>query len=421
MSNKRIVDLLQNLLLLLLTASAIYLLTCFPMLDGVVTGKMQELLARPSHTVQQTGDVSAAVTSVHLVVTDQYEYGRYAALNFAVNGAEFQSLAPVFREAIGSAAAGEVASDDEFQAALTLPGIYMDLKTSLPMDIVSAWLGEAFRGDDPVRGIGLVTTGETASLYLCGDEGEITRCATALTSAAVSQLTAGFAPNGGRFAFETDYKTLKPYTVLVQEVPNASDLQPRIPAEFNAYNLLTALEFNAHTTSRYFESSGVEVVLQSPLTLRIGTDGSVNFSTDGEVPRGIYQLTSAGTVPGAQEALQGACLIAQTLCEATNSAPLSLDSVERTERGWIVTFCYQVDGIRVYLGRDRTALRVVIDGNAVTSFDFFCRSYLPVERSDMLLPPSMAVAIASMNKDAELVLAYVDGDAETLSTRWFVQ
>lgn len=421
MSNKRIVDLLQNLLLLVLTASAVYLLTRFPMLEGAVTGKMQELLARPSHTVQQSGDVSTAVTSVHLVVTDHLEYGRYVGLNSQVSGADFQRLAPVFREAIGSAAAGEVVSDEEFQAAMTLPGIYVDLKTNLPMDIVSAWLGEQFDGEDPVRGVGLVTTGETASLYLYGADGEIVRCTTALTSAAVSQLTAGFAPNGGRFAFETDYETLEPYTVLVQEVSNVPDLQPRIPVEFNAYNLLTALEFNAHTTSRYFESSGVEVVIQSPLTLRIGTDGSVNFSTDGEVPRGIYQLTAADTVPAVQEVLQGACVIAQTLCEATNAAPLSLNSVERTEQGWIVTFCYQVDGIRVHLGRDRDALRIVIDGNTVTSFDFFCRNFLPVERGEMLLPPSMAVAIASLHEDAELVLAYVDGDAELLSARWFVR
>lgn len=423
MSNKRIVDFFQNLILVALAVSALYLLTRFPMMDGAVKGKMKEFLVGQDSAVQQTAEISGAVSAVHLVVTDQYEYGRYACLNVASNGVEFQRLAPLFREAIGSATVGEGVSGEAFRAALEQPCIYMDLGTALPISVISAWLGEtdADMGDGEVRSLVLAATEETAELYLVEGDGDALRCTSALTSNAVRELTATFAPNDGRFAFETGYETLSPYAILIQESPAAVMLTAALPSEYTAYNLLTALEFNAHTMSRYNESSGVEVVMQSPLTLRIGMDGSVNSSADGDVPQGIYRLSCAGETPTAKEALQSACTIVHALREGTNAAEMTLDAVKRTENGWIITFNYHVGGIRVDLGEDRDALRVVISGDTVTSFDFICRSYTPLEQTSDLLPPDMAAAIASMHRGVELTLAYVDNGAGTLDARWFAR
>lgn len=421
MNNKRLVDFIQNLTLLLLTASAIYLLTCFPMLDGVLTGKVQNFLTRPDSSMQQSSDITAAIGRVHLVVTDQFEYGRYSNLNIMTDEAEFQRLVPLLREAIGSAAAGEPVTKEDFRAALELPGIYVDLTVSLPTNVIAAWLKESYAGEGDVRAFGLFATGETAVLYLCAGDGGISRCTTALTSAAVREMTAMFAPNGGRFAFESEYETLAPYTVLSQDVPSVSDLQVSIPAGYTAYNLLTALEFNAHTTSRYHESSGVEVVMQSPLTLRIGSDGTVRYSTDGGVPPGLYRVACAGTVPTAQEALQNACAIARVLCTGTGAGNLSLDSVKQTEQGWIITFYYQINGFRIHLAGDREALRIVISGDEVVNFEFYCRNYTMLEQSAVILPPSMATAIAARYEGAELALAYVDNGTDLLSAQWLAQ
>lgn len=423
MSNKRIVDFLQNLILLALTALAVYLLTCFPMIDGTVTGKVQKFLIGPDSEVRQMADIADIVSEVHLMVTNQYEYGRYACLNVATDGADFQRMAPLFREAIGSAAAGEVVSDEVFRAALEQPGIYVDLRTALPVAVVSAWLGENGGDTDyrKVRAIGLVAEKKMAALYFLNDGGEARRCVSALTSNAVRELVASFAPNDGRFAFESGDDALTPYTILVRDNPTAAVLQASLPAEYTSYNLLTALEFNAHTTSRYYESSGVEVVMQSPVTLRIGVDGSVNSSTDGEFPGGLYRLACAGAVPTVREALQSAYTIARVLREGTHAAELTLDTVERTARGWIITFYYHVNGVRVYLREDKDALRVEISGDTVVSFDFVCRSYTPQEQNSELLPPDMAVAIASMHKGTELVLAYVDNGADTIDAQWLAR
>lgn len=421
MFRKRLVNFLQNVILIALAASAVYLLMQFPMLDDAMAGQMQALLASPDSSTAQSGELSSAIAAVHLVVTNENEYGRYTHLYTATDSVDFQSVAPLFREAIGSAAAAETVTEKEFREALATPGIYVDLVTALPMSVVAAWLGENYASDESVRALALVAARETAILYLYGENGHMMRCTSALTSTAVRESTAAFAPNGGQFAFESDYATLAPYTILVQESPPAVNVSASLPAGYTAYNLLTALDFNAHTTARYYESSGVEVVVQSPLTLRIGTDGTVEYRADGTVPVGLYRINCLGEIPTAQEALRGVLAIAQALREGTNASELTLDKMEQTEQGWIVSLRYHADGVPVRLAEEQAALRVVVTGTVVTEFSYYCRTYTPLDEQTLLLPPTMAAAIASMRNQAELVLAYVDNGADTLAARWLTQ
>ena len=64
------------------------------------------------------------------------------------------------------------------------------------------------------------------------------------------------------------------------------------------------------------------------------------------------------------------------------------------------------------------ALSVTITGRTVTAFTYRCRSYTLTEQESTLLPPAMAIAIASLRPDTGLSLSYVDNGAETLSARW---
>ncbi|MBR3703963.1 MAG: hypothetical protein IKM11_00525, partial [Oscillospiraceae bacterium] len=299
MNKKVIVDFLQNITLLTLAFTAVLLLMRFPMLDGVIGGKMREILSVPESSVQRSVDLSGAITSVHLVVTDETEFGRYTQINASSAGAEFQKVEPLLRGAIGSATAGREATHAEFRTALETPGIYVDLMTELPISVVAAWLGETFDGEDSIRALALTTARETALLFFLRGDGSIIRCECALTSSAVREVTAVFPQNGGEFAYESEYDTLSPYTVLVQTVNDATQMDASIPAGYSAYNLLTALNLNAHTNSRYFESSGTEVVMQAPHFLWIGTDGTVHYSSDGEVTDQMYRIACAGEVPSA--------------------------------------------------------------------------------------------------------------------------
>ena len=247
------------------------------------------------------------------------------------------------------------------------------------------------------------------------------RCECALTSSAVREVASEFQPNGGQFAYESEYTGLAPYTVFVQKVDSVVQLGGSIPAGYSAYNLLTAMNLNAHTNSRYFESSGTEVVMQAPHFLWIGTDGAVHYSSDGEVSDPLYQITCENGDPDAVEVLQGVCRLATALSSGTAAAPLSLEYMERTDAGWIVTFGYRYGGICVRQGDERAALRVVVTGDIITEFDYYCRAYTPLQENVVLLPASMAVAIASTHSGGELTLAYVDDGVNVYGAHWFAQ
>ena len=421
MNKKIIVNFFQNIALVVLSVTAVLLLMQFPMLDGVISGQMRALLSAPENSEQKNVDLSTAITAVHLVVTDAMEFGRYTQINAPSEGAEFQRLEPLLRGAIGSAATGREATHAEFRTALKSPSVYVDLTAVLPVSVVAEWLGEEFDGEYEIRALALTTVRETALLFFLCADGTIVRCESALTSSAVREVAGVFSPNGGQFGYESGYDTLAPYTVLVQKMNAMTQMSASIPAGYSAYNLLTALNFNAHSNSRYFESSGTEVVMQAPHFLWIGTDGAVHYSSDGEVTDGLYRIACAGENPTAVEALRGAYVLACALSEGVDAAPLSLDSVEKTETGWIVNFCYRLNGVCVRLSDERQALKVVVQGDTIAEFDYFCRVYEPTQESVVLLPPAMAVAIASMHDGAELTLAYVDNGAGVHGAGWFAK
>lgn len=421
MNKKAFINFLQNLTLLALTFTAMLLLTRFPMLDGALSGRVRELLSVPEKKVQSSFDMTSAITTVHFAVTDDSEYGRYTEINAATDSAEFLKLSPILRAAVGSAIPGRAATQAELRTALETPGIFVDLTTVLPVTVVAAWLGEEFEGEENIRSLALTTVRETAILFFILDDGSVMRCECALSSSAVREVTAAFSPNAGQFAYESDYDTLAPYTILVQRVNDAVQMESSIPAGYSAYNLLTALDFNAHTNARYTESSGTEVVIQSPRMLRISTDGTVQYSCDGEVTNALYRIACEGEAASAAEAVQGAYALAAALSQGTDAAPLSLELVEQTETGWTISFCYRLDGVPVRFSNERAALRVKIDGDTITKFEYYCRAYTSTQNSDVLLPPSMAVAIASMHENAELMLAYVDNGAAVIGAHWFAQ
>ncbi len=421
MRKKIVINFLQNVALLTLTVTAVLLLMHFPMLEGIVGGQMRAILSVPENSVQRTVNLTGVIPSVHLVVTAETEFGRYTQMYASTEGTEFQRLRSLLRGAIGSVAERREATHAEFRNALETPGIYVDLTTALPGAVVAAWLGESLAVEDNIRALALTTVRETVLLFLLREDGSLLRCECALTSSAVREITALFSPNGGQFAYESAYRTLAPYTVLVQSINSVPQMGVSIPAGYSSYNLLTALHFNAHTNSRYFESSGTEVIMQAPHFLWVGTDGAVHYSSDGEVTDSLYRIACAGELPSAVEALEGAYYLAMALRDGTDAAPLSLERMEKTERGWTVDFCYRLDGVRMRLGQERAALRVVIEGDTITEFDYYCRAYTPTQEEGILLPPNMAVAIAAQHEGAVLTLAYVDIGAGVHSAHWFAE
>lgn len=412
--SKKLVDRLQNVALVVLTLSAVFLLLSFFHLRGGWTARFQTLLAvRPAAGGQEEASgVGELLAAPHIMVTSDSEYGRCGRLYTPAGDALLEQMLPLFGEALGSADQVGAAADQTLRAGLGKSSLYLDLTVELPLEVVAAWLGERTVFDRAVRAMALTTEGrDTAVLYLCGGEGEIFRYFTALPASAVEALTESVSPNGSLFAYETNYAPLAPYTVLVREAEGLPQVRSELPATYSSYRLLTALDFNAHTNSRYAEPGGTEVVMDGRRTLRIGPEGTVTYDSGEE---------DAGGRGGALEALRAAGSLAAALTGGVDASPLYLRRLEAREDGYLVGFQYQVEGVPVRFPDEADALTVLVRGAGIAEFTCRCRTYVPEEEASVLLPPIMAAAIASLYPEGELSLGYVDSGSGRLHADWLV-
>jgi len=412
--SKKLVDRLQNVALVVLSLSAVFLLLSFFHLRGGWTARFQTLLAvRPAAGGQEEASgVGELLAAPHIMVTSDSEYGRCGRLYTPAGDALLEQMLPLFGEALGSADQVGAAADQTLRAGLGKSSLYLDLTVELPLEVVAAWLGERTVFDRAVRAMALTTEGrDTAVLYLCGGEGEIFRYFTALPASAVEALTESVSPNGSLFAYETNYAPLAPYTVLVREAEGLPQVRSELPATYSSYRLLTALDFNAHTNSRYAEPGGTEVVMDGRRTLRIGPEGTVTYDSGEE---------DAGGRGGALEALRAAGRLAAALTGGVDASPLYLRRLEAREDGYLVGFQYQVEGVPVRFPDEADALTVLVRGAGIAEFTCRCRTYVPEEEASVLLPPIMAAAIASLYPEGELSLGYVDSGSGRLHADWLV-
>lgn len=412
--SKKLVDRLQNVALVVLTLSAVFLLLSFFHLRGGWTARFQTLLAvRPAAGGQEEASgVGELLAAPHIMVTSDSEYGRCGRLYTPAGDALLEKMLPLFGEALGSADQVGAAADQTLRAGLGKSSLYLDLTVELPLEVVAAWLGERTVFDRAVRAMALTTEGrDTAVLYLCGGEGEIFRYFTALPASAVEALTESVSPNGSLFAYETNYAPLAPYTVLVREAEGLPQVRSELPATYSSYRLLTALDFNAHTNSRYAEPGGTEVVMDGRRTLRIGPEGTVTYDSGEE---------DVGGRGGALEALRAAGRLAAALTGGVDASPLYLRRLEEREDGYLVGFQYQVEGVPVRFPDEADALTVLVRGAGIAEFTCRCRTYVPEEEASVLLPPIMAAAIASLYPEGELSLGYVDSGSGRLHADWLV-
>lgn len=420
MKNKRLANGLQNAALLLLTASAVFLLLHTPMFHGGWALASPASSLTPQPVQEPARELSAMLGTVHIMVTSDSEYGRFGQLCAGEKDALVQQIIPLFREALGSAAELEATTHQNFQDALSGTAIYLDFTVQLPLTAVAACLGETAVSDRPVRSIAL-TAGESeaVSMYLRSEDGGLFRCATALPTSAVEAICAGVQPNGSSFAYETNYTALAPYTLLAAQVNQPPELQADLPVGYTTYNLLTALDFNAHTNFWYKDRDGAVVVEESPRTLRIGPDGMVMYTSAGPVSLPLYRVNGAGGRPALPEALHAAWNLASVLTAGTGASALRLHEIEETESEYVVRFRYQAENVPVCFPDESDALAVTVSGAGITGFAYRCRAYTPLEEEGPpLLPPAMAAAIAALHPDSGLSLAYVDAGAARLSPSW---
>ena len=129
--SKKLVDRLQNVALVVLTLSAVFLLLSFFHLRGGWTARFQTLLAvRPAAGGQEEASgVGELLAAPHIMVTSDSEYGRCGRLYTPAGDALLEQMLPLFGEALGSADQVGAAADQTLRAGLGKSSLYL---TAMP-------------------------------------------------------------------------------------------------------------------------------------------------------------------------------------------------------------------------------------------------------------------------------------------------
>lgn len=423
----------QNLAILGLSLSALALLGQVASFELGLDGSLKSLTSQFNDTIiapsfsdpSRTVDLSVLSAPMNLVVTG--EYGRYGGLLVSSDTAGVDQALSLLREALGSAYGGTQTSAELFRELVAQRGVCFDFLLPLPISVVSDRLQADFAPSGSARYCLIADTGEaTASLFLWDGAGAVQQYDTAVDLSALSQVVSAFESNDARFAFEAgeSYAALDPYTLVTNQRVQASVLHAATPAAAQSVDdLLSLLDFNPHTNSRYPLSNGTEVVVEYPRTLRVQTDGTVLYTGSAEPASSLYQVAAAGKSATQTEAALAALQLSETLLSYSgiDISTLWCSGISAIDGGWRVTLDYQVNGIPVYFSDGESAVAVEITGTTITAFHCRFRQYTVQETTYPLLPLTQAVAMASAYEGGFLTVGYVDQGSDQLQPTWLMR
>lgn len=415
----RVPSAVQNLVIVCLIFSALFLL----LRTGLVrTEALNQVFSTVSQGTSMVPERTASMQlPVHIAVRTGGECRAW--MSETTTGNIFDDFGPLLTEALGSASSESTASEEEFRRALENSCVYFDFTATLPLTLLEHCLGSSGGAPQISARALLLSSGQNSTLVLYAwDQNSdlYYRWSTSIPADNLQTAADKHTGNSAEFAFLSDapYNTLMPYTLICQDRLVLSELTAATNLDDTAKDtLLTQLEFNIHSTSRYTESNGAEIVGQGTRTLRIAPDGTIfyNGGSD-EVPSLL--VTHAGEDATLAECLDAAWQTAVTLLtDHTGDALLYLTSAKMDRRGNAeISFGYMVAGYPVALQED--AVRIEIEGNQITGITLHLRSYAASDKTTTLLPVLQAAAAVQSDTPQELFPGYLDDGSELLSPLW---
>ncbi len=414
--SKKHINALQNILIVLLSVSALFLF-----IHQQTEHSLASFLTN-GQTGTGAADVPAeSLTSVEAAVRIAVSgaYGRYGDLHMTSTGDGFAGIRNLLQEALGSAETPSVCSEQDFRRALDAASVYCDWTAPLPMQVVAGMVGASAPAQDmSVRRMALSAGNDSVTLFFTDDTSYL-RCTTKVSAEAVLNFISGVQMDTVAFAYELDGSATNPYSLLHTGELRDYPLLTSAPAAQPVDPLLSALGFNPNTNSRYTESNGTEVVRDGERTLRITPDSTLMYDGGGtSVPE--LSITASGEFPAIEDAVLCAYRSLRSLI-SNSDASLRLNSVQTTQRGWLVTFDYHLDGVLLRHSSGEPAAKAEVDASGVTGFTLRLRRYTASEdENTLLLPLLQALAIASGGGGGELSICYVDSGS-SVSAAWLAE
>ena len=409
-------DRLQNLLIAVLSISAVYLFLLTASLKmelpsfSLASSPVEEISDSASHL--QELDWPAT-----LVIHDGSKTRLYRQLS--TSDSEFTSVEGLWEDLFREGFTTHPISFDEFQAALSLPGIYVSFPNPIPLCILSERLGLPSTDESEVQRLLLAADGEDVLFYHCDSQ----RYYFTYTELSAAELFATADVIGGSscsFAFEQEAPLLHPLTVLPAELPQYPVLSASSVSAVSD-ELLGFFGFNAHTTNRYVDSAGTEVIVESPRRLSITPNGHIRYlGSTSYAPEGFSLSTQSS--PTLSELVDGAYHLLTQLYDDTDLR-FYLSDAEYSPAGGTCTlrFSRMVNGLPLLRGDGEAAAEFVIKDGTVVNCSFLRREYTLSDTPALLLPLRQASAIAAQYAGMEMALSYVDNGGDSSSVSWLMR
>jgi len=433
--HRRTQDRLKNLLIVLLSLSAVYLSArsqLYSSLHGLWSGSLRSLLqgqeaARP---LDSGGGGWPSLLPVRIAVCGQ-ESGRFGVqYDQEKTGQVFQSVRVLLTESLASARPPRQITGAEWRRSLSRPGVCFDFLGQVPLETLCLWLGEGAANphlSGTARRVLVVQgAGDSVLLYYLNErDGSYYACETGLTySGRMAETLESYGGNGAVYAFEqgpeSAYGGLDPYVLLLPSPPS-----PRI---YRAGNPLSAgdggaleqvqraLSFRPQTDSAYSVTGGVRI-REGKETLEILESGVVTYHA-AEAGASRYAL---GEGLGTSACVDAAWRLAEaTVGSLCGSGQLYLMGTEENAGTTAVYLGYCLDGAAVRLSGDGYAAKFLIRGGAITDFTLYFRSYEDSgTRSLVLRELQAAAALEALSPQGrELLLCYTDSGGDTVEAGW---
>lgn len=419
--SRRQVDRLENILILLLACSALFLLHrtgIFQSITGQGTGGGSESFLTG---VQDTA--LARGTPVRLMV--QTSAGRYGVQydQEKVDSLYQQGLNDLLMASVDAMDLVKEVSQETWQQAVTQSGtwVYYDFLYDV------SFTGQSSRGEGAARRY-LITgrNGRAESVYYYNEGGETYYQGQLRESGLpLPEALEGLPTNQGRFAFEDGElsQLLAPDMMLLSQpilcpVYTASNPVADWGAE-EREALLKALDFNLRAAAIYETADGT-VIQEGSDTLRIQKSGKVIFhgAESGEARFQALSAREKDLQIKAEELLaavaQGEEEEGRMLCQAIETG--ADGSVE-------LRFCRLLGGAEVQVWEEGWSARFVFSGSSLTGFTIYLREYTPTgETRGVLLERQAAAAAAAQGQTGkELQIYYPDNAASELLPGWSVR
>lgn len=422
----RLIEAGKDLLILLLTCSAIWLAGRSGMvgrLDGFLT---EDDLTQMTGQTQTEGRADfARPLRMTARLPGTMRDGCYAAQYDQVScDALFQSVAGLLVEALSSAGQPETVSRLQWEQMLAAaPGICFDFQGAIPLDVLSVWLsGEKTDLTAAARRLGLTVWEGSVYLFYQDDTGAYACSRTEVVNPLhLEDALSSLSGNGGFYAFEREeYANLAEDTLLGSEVPRPSVYEADnsvVGSQDALEELAEELGFAINTNGVYY--AGEWVARSGNDTLRLSNDGEMEYLAD-EAGGEHFLITNLRTAANRADAVE-ACrtLAAAALSPRCGEARLYLTAVSATQTGWEIDFEYSLDGIPVQMEAG-SAAHFVVEGDRVTRFVLRFRHYAGTDTELAVLPPvQAAAALEAMGlAGEELMLIYSDGGGDAVRADW---